>query len=54
MYDDRTRSTKRRLIILLDINKIYEARERIKDVIVETPFSYAPFLSEMSSSEVYS
>ena len=38
---------------MLDINKIYEARERIKDVIVETPFSYAPYLSEMSSSEVY-
>ncbi|WP_373002557.1 threonine ammonia-lyase [Sulfurimonas sp.] len=38
---------------MLNINKIYEARERIKDVIVETPFAYAPYLSEMSSSEVY-
>jgi threonine dehydratase len=38
---------------LLDINKIYEARERIKDVIVETPFSYAPYLSEISSCEIY-
>lgn len=38
---------------MLDINKIYEARERIKDVIVETPFSYAPYLSEISSCEIY-
>ena len=38
---------------MLDINKIYGARERIKDVIVDTPFSYAPYLSEISSSEVY-
>lgn len=52
MYNDRARSTKR-LKILLDINKIYEARERIKDVIVNTPFSYAPYLSEMTSCEVY-
>jgi threonine dehydratase len=52
VYNDRARSTKR-LKILLDINKIYEARERIKDVIVNTPFSYAPYLSEMTSCEVY-
>nr|WP_321265699.1 threonine ammonia-lyase [uncultured Sulfurimonas sp.] len=38
---------------MLNINKIYEARERIKDVIVDTPFSYAPYLSEILSSKVY-
>ncbi len=38
---------------MLDINKIYEARERIKDIIVDTPFSYAPYLSEIAECEVY-
>jgi threonine dehydratase len=38
---------------LLDINKIYEAREKIKDIIVDTPFSYAPYLSEIAECEVY-
>jgi threonine dehydratase len=38
---------------LLDINKIYEARERIKDVVLKTPFSLAPHLSELASCEVY-
>ncbi len=38
---------------MLDIKKIYEARERIKNIVVDTPFSYAPYLSELSSSEVY-
>ncbi len=38
---------------MLDINKIYEAKERIKDVIVETPFSHAPYLSEISGCDVY-
>ena len=38
---------------MLDIKKIYEAKERIKDVVVNTPFSYAPHLSEISGSEVY-
>jgi threonine dehydratase len=38
---------------LLDLKKIYEAKERIKDVIVDTPFSYAPYLSELSECEVY-
>ncbi|WP_345991271.1 threonine ammonia-lyase [Sulfurimonas sp. HSL-1716] len=38
---------------MLDINKIYEARERIRDVVVNTPFSYAPYLSEASGCEVY-
>lgn len=52
MFNVGTPSIKRSRI-LLDIKKIYEAKERIKDVIVETPFSYAPYLSEISSSEVY-
>lgn len=38
---------------MLDINKIYEARERIKDVVVDTPFPYAPYLSEITSSKIY-
>jgi threonine dehydratase len=38
---------------LLDIKKIYEARERIEGVVVNTPFSYAPHLSESCGSKVY-
>jgi len=38
---------------LLEINKIYEARERIKDVVVDTPFSFAPYLSEIAGCQVY-
>ena len=38
---------------MLEIKKIYEARERIKDIVVNTPISYAPFLSEISACEVY-
>ena len=38
---------------MLDIKKIYEAKERIKDVVVDTPFSYAPDLSQMSGCEVF-
>ena len=38
---------------MLDLEKIYQARERIKDVVVNTPFSYAPYLSEVASCEVY-
>lgn len=38
---------------MLDLQKIYEARDRIKDVAVNTPFSYAPYLSETSGCEVY-
>ena len=38
---------------MLNIDKIYEARERIKDVVVDTPFSYAPYLSEKLSTEIY-
>lgn len=38
---------------MLDIDKIYEAKERIKDIVVDTPFSAAPFLSEASGCDVY-
>ncbi|MDD2906539.1 MAG: threonine ammonia-lyase [Sulfurimonas sp.] len=38
---------------MLNLQKIYEAKERIKDVIVDTPFSYAPYLSELAECEVY-
>jgi len=38
---------------LLDLEKIYKARERIKDVVVDTPFSYAPHLSDIAECEVY-
>ncbi|MCK4875628.1 MAG: threonine ammonia-lyase [Sulfurimonas sp.] len=38
---------------MLDVKKIYEAKERIKDIIVDTPFSYIPYLSEISECEVY-
>lgn len=38
---------------MIDVAKIYEAQERIKEVVVETPFSYAPLLSNISGSHVY-
>jgi len=38
---------------LLNIKKIDEAKERIKDVVVDTPISYAPLLSKVSECEVY-
>ncbi|MDO8454063.1 MAG: threonine ammonia-lyase [Sulfurimonas sp.] len=38
---------------MLDINKINEAAIRIKDVVVDTPFSYAPHLSQISGCEVF-
>lgn len=38
---------------MFDVKKIYEARERIKDVVVDTPLSYAPHLSKQSGCEVY-
>ncbi len=38
---------------MVDINKIYEARERIKGVVVDTPFSFAPYLSEIAGCQVY-
>lgn len=36
-----------------EVKKIYEARERIKGVTVDTPFAYAPNLSRISGCEVY-
>lgn len=38
---------------MLTLEKIYQARERIKDVISDTPFSYAPHLSNEVGCEVY-
>ena len=38
---------------MLNLEKIYQAKERIKDVVVDTPFSYAPHLSSLASCEVY-
>jgi len=38
---------------LLDLKKIEQAHQRIKDVVVNTPFSYAPFLSHESGVEVF-
>ncbi len=38
---------------MLNLKKIYEAEIRIKDIVVETPLAYAPYLSELSSCEVY-
>ena len=38
---------------MVSLQKIQEAHKRIQDVVVKTPFSYAPFLSELSGSEVY-
>ncbi len=38
---------------MIEINKIYKAKERIKDIAVDTPFSMAPYLSEVSGCEVY-
>jgi len=38
---------------VLNLKKIYEAEIRIKDIVVETPLAYAPYLSELSSCEVY-
>jgi len=38
---------------LLEIEKIYKAKERIKDIISDTPFSYAPHLSDISGSKIY-
>ncbi|WP_324170555.1 threonine ammonia-lyase [Sulfurimonas sp.] len=38
---------------MLSIEKVYEARERIKNIVVKTPLSYATHLSEISSCEVF-
>ncbi len=38
---------------MFPLEKIHQAHQRIKDVVVHTPFSYAPFLSGASGVEVY-
>ena len=38
---------------MLKLEKIYEAQERIKDVVVNTPLAFAPYLSELSDCNVY-
>lgn len=38
---------------MVDLETIYQARERIKGVVVETPFSFAPRLSEETGCEIY-
>ena len=38
---------------MLDIEKVYKAKERIKNIAVNTPLSYAPFLSDVSGCDVY-
>ena len=38
---------------MLEIEKIYKAKDRIKGTVLKTPFSYAPHLSEISDCEVY-
>jgi len=38
---------------LLDIDKIYKAKDRIAGIVVDTPFSEAPYLSEILECDVY-
>ena len=38
---------------MLDLNSIKKAYSRVSEVVYNTPFSYAPVLSEMSGYEVY-
>jgi len=38
---------------LIALQKIKDAQHRIKDVVVNTPFSYAPYLSEIATCNVY-
>ena len=38
---------------MLNLEKIYEAQERIKGVVVNTPLAFAPYLSEISECEVF-
>ena len=38
---------------MIDLKKIEDARERIKEVAVNTPFSYAPHLSQVADAEVF-
>ena len=38
---------------MINLKKIYKAQERIKNIVAKTPFSYAPYLSELSGSNIY-
>ncbi len=38
---------------MVDLKDIYEAKKRIEDVVLDTPFSYAPHMSQLSGMEVY-
>lgn len=38
---------------MIDLETIYQAHERIKTTVVETPFAYAPRLSEECGCEIY-
>ena len=38
---------------MISLQTIEDAQKRIEDVVVKTPFSYAPYLSEHSGCEVY-
>jgi threonine dehydratase len=38
---------------LIDLKEIYEAKDRIKEVVSDTPFSYAPQMSNASGIDVY-
>jgi threonine dehydratase len=38
---------------LVDLETIYQAHERIRGTVVETPFAYAPRLSEQCGAEIY-
>ncbi len=38
---------------MIPLEKIKKAKERINTIVAQTPFSYAPYLSEISSSEIY-
>jgi len=38
---------------LLNLQEINEAKQRIKEIVLDTPFSYAPQMSEVSGIEVY-
>jgi threonine dehydratase len=38
---------------MVNLAKIYEARERIKDIVAQTPLAHAPYLSELCGVDVF-
>lgn len=38
---------------MIDIQKIIDAKERIQDIVVDTPYSYAPYLSKIAGCDVH-